>query len=42
MPPNSTDDLYPAIGWAMFAAERMVQRFLMFPRYGWLLGTNCL
>ena len=32
MPPNSTDDLYPAIGWSMFAAERMVQRFLMFPR----------
>jgi DNA polymerase epsilon subunit 1 len=33
MPPNSTDDMYPAVGWQMFAAERMVQRFLIFPRW---------
>ena len=31
MPGNSLDELFPAVGWSMFAAERMIQRFLIFP-----------
>jgi len=33
MPANSLDSLFPAIGWQLFCAERMVQRFLIFPRW---------
>jgi hypothetical protein len=33
MPAHSLDQLFPAVGWQMFAAERMVQRFLIFPRW---------
>jgi DNA polymerase epsilon subunit 1 len=33
MPPNTTDDLFPAVGWQMFIAERMIQRFLIFPSW---------
>ena len=33
MPANSVDQLFPAVGWQMFTAERMVQRFLIFPRW---------
>lgn len=33
MPANSLDDMFPALGWQIFVAERMVQRFLMVPRW---------
>lgn len=33
MPANTLDEAFPAVGWSMFAAERMVQRFLLFPRW---------
>lgn len=33
MPAHSLDHLFPAVGWQMFTAERMVQRFLIFPRW---------
>lgn len=33
MPANSLDEAFPALGWSIFAAERMVQRFLIFPRW---------
>lgn len=33
MPPNTLDNYYPAVGWQMFAAERMMQRYLIFPRW---------
>jgi hypothetical protein len=33
MPAHSLDQLFPAVGWQMFAAERMMQRFLIFPRW---------
>lgn len=28
MPAHSTDQIYPAVGWQMFAAERMVYLYL--------------
>jgi len=28
MPAHSTDQIYPAVGWQMFAAERMVYLML--------------
>lgn len=33
MPAHSQDEAFPAIGWSIFAAERMIQRFLFFPRW---------
>jgi DNA polymerase epsilon subunit 1 len=33
IPMNSSDDLFPAIGWQMFAAERLIQRYLFFPTW---------
>eukprot|EP01038_Epipyxis_sp_PR26KG_P011543 gene11543-15462_t len=33
MPANSLDNLLPAVGWQLFVAERMIQRFLIFPRW---------
>ena len=33
MSANSLDELFPAVGWQMFVAERMIQRYLIFPRW---------
>jgi len=36
MPANSTDEMFPALNWQMFIAERLIQRFnhhLFFLRY---------
>lgn len=30
---NSLDEMFPALGWQMFVAERMIQRFLIFPQW---------
>jgi DNA polymerase epsilon subunit 1 len=30
---NTLDELFPALGWQMFIAERIVQRYLIFPRW---------
>lgn len=30
---NSIDNTFPAISWQIFAAERMIQRYLLFPRW---------
>ena len=39
MPAHSSDQLFPAVGWQMFAAERMVQRYIIFPR--WFADRLC-
>jgi hypothetical protein len=33
MPTNSLDEAFPAVGWQYYAAEKMIQRFLLFPRW---------
>ena len=33
VPPNTSDDMFPAVGWQTFLGERTVQRFLIFPRW---------
>jgi DNA polymerase epsilon subunit 1 len=33
IPPNTQDELFPAIQWQEFLAHRMIQRFLIFPRW---------
>jgi hypothetical protein len=33
VPANSLDELLPAVGWQVFVTERMIQRFLIFPRW---------
>lgn len=34
MPAHSTDQIYPAVGWQMFAAERMVYLYVYVYVYG--------
>lgn len=33
IPCNSLDELFPAIGWQMFISERLIQRYLYFPKW---------
>jgi DNA polymerase elongation subunit (family B) len=33
VPANNQDELFPALGWQIFLAERMIQRFLIYPRW---------
>lgn len=33
VPANSSDEMFPAVGWQTFVGERMIQRFLIFPRW---------
>ena len=33
VPANNQDDHFPALGWQQFVAERMIHRFLVFPRW---------
>ena len=33
MPLNNLDEMFPAVGWQMFATTRMIQRMLLFPNW---------
>jgi DNA polymerase epsilon subunit 1 len=33
MPSNSLDEAFPSVGWQYFAAEKMIQRFFIFPKW---------
>lgn len=33
MPTNTIDDSFPAVGWQYYIADKMIQRFLLFPKW---------
>jgi hypothetical protein len=33
MPGNTLDEAFPAVGWTLFAGERLIQRYLIYPRW---------